>query len=125
MKSSAAEIVRQYFEKYVFISSLKIKKNKYEDGELARMALSIAYDIIHEMEHLIRSNHADDIEIIKQYLRQQVGLMHQILKKRQPLIISWFKRTSLPPDFGTCIHEAWFKLQHVEKKNQDPSVRTE
>lgn len=118
MKSSA-EIVRQYFEKYVFISSLKIRKNKYEDGELARMTLSIAYDIIHEMEHLIRSNHANDTEIIKQYLRQQVGLMHRILKKRQPLIISWFIRTNLPPDFGTCIHEAWFKLHHAEKQSQD------
>lgn len=115
MKSSGAHIMKAYLEKYVFVNQYKTKKNKYDDPYIARQSLAIAYNLIHEMEDLIKSNHADNFDQIKKAVKEQVSVMHHVLKERQPKLRMWFLKTTLPSDFSKCLYEGWAKLHELEK----------
>jgi hypothetical protein len=121
MKSSAAQSVKGYLEKYICVNSFKMKNNKHKDRELARTCLSVAYDVTHHMNHLIQSNNANDFEAIKTCLRQNVAIIHQTLRSQQSKLAGWFSKTSLPTDFGKCIHAAWSSLQEHEREDEEVS----
>jgi hypothetical protein len=112
---SGAIIVKGYAEKFVFINQLKIRKNKYPDPRIARESLSIAYDIIHEMEYLISSNNANNFGKIKNVLEQHSLKMHSNLQKRHSFLRGLFSKTKLPGDFSKFIQAASHKLNEFEK----------
>lgn len=116
MKTSGAAIVKEYLEKYVFINIFKTKQRKYVDQQLARKSLAVAYDIIHLMEDLIKSNNANDFEVIKKCLRKKVTVIHNELKEKQGFFACLFVQPQLPPDFDKCIHTAWSWLLLYEKQ---------
>lgn len=116
MRTSAAAIVQEYLQRYVYISLLKTKKNKNIDPYTARILLASAYNIIHEMEYLEFSNNANNFEHIKNYVKDQVGVIHSELKKQHSYLRRYFVKTTLPSDFEKCVYEAWFRLQYFEKE---------
>ncbi len=115
MQNSAAKIVKSYFEKYIYIHQIKTKRGKYSNPLLARKILSIAYDISHKMDDLIRSNNSNDLDAIKSCLREKTALLHDELKPR-----TWFKvfckGQPVPTDFGLCVNEAWYKIQFMDNR---------
>lgn len=123
MGVSGAAIVKNYLERYVSTNLMKTKKNKHSDQPLARFSLSIAYNIIHEMDYLIFSNNANDFDFIKTCLKQNVALLRQELKKRQSVFSGWFTKTLLPEDFGKCVYDAWYSLHELEKQQLGPRSR--
>ncbi|MBA2654279.1 MAG: hypothetical protein H0U71_04330 [Gammaproteobacteria bacterium] len=117
MGTSGAAIVKNYLEKYVYINSLKTRKNNYLNPNMARISRAIAYNIIHEMEFLILSNQADDYGYIRRYLKEEITELHRELKSHQSFFPWLFTKTTLPSDFGRCVHEAWFELR--QRENSD------
>lgn len=117
MSNSAAAIVKSFMDKYIFINLLKTKKNRYGDQALARFTLSMACHIAEEMDFLVRSNNANDFLAIKDCMKKYVALIHSELRHRQTLL-DFFTKTKLPPDFGRCVNEAWYRLHDFEKEER-------
>jgi hypothetical protein len=111
MNTSAAQIVKNYLDKYICTNLVKTRKQKYTDQPCARKTLSVAFNISHEMDNLIRSNNANDLPAIQSCLREQIAFMRQELQDRQTFYEKLFRKTALPPDFDRCLHEAWHKIQ--------------
>lgn len=116
MRTSAAMIVKTYFEKYIVVNLIKTKERKHSDPTLASSILSAAFDIVDEMKELIRSNNADDLKAIRLCLRKQMGIIRHELKDRQTFMEMIFKKVKLPRDFDTCLHASWYQLQNIEKQ---------
>lgn len=126
MSDSGAAIVKDYLKKYIYVNQLKTKQNRYIDQHLARKTLSIAFNIIHEMEDLIFSNNANDLHHIKKCLRESLGHIRKELRQRQNFLQRMFVKPQLPPDFDKCVNEAWSEVQEfIEKNYQDPFAKYE
>jgi hypothetical protein len=103
---SAAELVKQYLEKYILINELKIKNHKYKNLKLARLTRYFAFDIIRHMSELIETNHANNFDEIYSFLKSQEQILRKLCKKVQYGILGTFLSESLPSDFEKCLHAA-------------------
>jgi hypothetical protein len=116
MKTSAAEIIKSYLEKYIITNELKTKQNRYKDPPLAHQMLAISYSIVQKMDDLIDANQANDFTVIKTYLRQEISAARQEQRKRSTLLHWLLAKPPLPTDFARCLHEAWFDLNTFEQQ---------
>jgi hypothetical protein len=116
---SAAELVKQYLEKYILINELKIKNHKYKNLKLARLTRYFAFDIIRNMSELIEINHANNFVEIYCFLKSKEHVLSKLCKKVQYGILGVFLPARLPRDFEKCLYAAEMAVIQCYRSRSD------